>query len=126
MFCLKSDLVVFEAKNSEAFLVVQHLCERVNAVVVNLVVVQIELLETFVVDHGLAQADQTQVANQVGLQTQTHKAEQRVLAHCCDFSGATLANVVVGETQSPQVDLVRQQLSNHLGALTVDLVGVKV
>ena len=76
MLCLESDLVIFEAQNSKALLVVEHLSERINAVVVNLIVVQIKFLQSFVVDHGLAEADQTQVANQIGLQTQTHKAEQ--------------------------------------------------
>jgi len=53
VFGLVSNLVVFETQNSKTALVVQHLGESINGVVVNLVIVQVEFFKLLIVDHGL-------------------------------------------------------------------------
>jgi len=125
-FTLVSNLVVLYAKDFKLSFVLEHVKEFSNRFVFDVVVVQVKLLQRFVVYKSLTKTGQTEITNEITFQAQSLQAEQRVLARTREFSGAPVADIIIRKTESFEVNFVFEHTSDYFGSLAVDLVAVQI
>jgi hypothetical protein len=60
---LKPNLVILQSQDSQATLIVKHLRESINSIIINLIVVKVKFLKRFIVNHSFAQANKAKVSD---------------------------------------------------------------
>ena len=125
VYSATSDTVVLEAESHQPVFVAEHLGEVEHHVIVEIVVVEEDLLQALILSKRSSEALKTEISDQVTLQSKSREAHEARKTHLSELPRTTLANDVVGQSESLELRLVGQSLSQDLGSFSIDVIRVK-